>query len=409
MRYFRGLPHPKMLSTLCECLGEAEKNIFCSCGCQQIISYCVSCTCTGCNKARSTVEHINGKSSSYPKLTFLMSLLGSATTFTGLHASMKACFIPCCATEGCAITTGAMGVVLQAFYEYILITQSGSPSIAETQPLIGTESTSYVRVSDSSKNVMFLFCFVASVCSAILVFVDLTPIFLGLGLGSVTSIILSIFFAILNFIVSVLSGQNVLEKFFEVIIPKIKKDWDERSYKILMLLLTYTFISFSVMFTYSAPVMHLFPDWNKAKLYEKFLSMLPAMLFNASVIPSYFNFAYDFIHGQVGPKDSSEIPGFNPLKWIVVISMLPFFILSAAGNGLSSGKLISDSNYIKIILAVCQGITVFASSMYSAIDLRKLVCEALPSLDRVAEWGRENCCQAFISAQPRADYCQIEA
>jgi hypothetical protein len=402
------MSYPVTQQTLLSLLKCAEADIFFQCDYQQILSYCVSCTCTGCDKARKTVEHINAKSSSYPKTTFLMSLLGSATTFTGLHASMKACFIPCCATEGCAITTGAMGVVLQAFYEYILITKSGPPPISETEPLISVETT-YVRVPDSSKNVMFFFCFVASVCSAILVFVDMQAI-LGAGIFAT---ILTILFAMLNFIVSVLSGQNVLEKFFEVIIPKIKKDMNDGNRGILTLLAIYTIISFSVMFTYSAPIMHANPfwDWDKAALYQKVLSMLPAMVFNASVIPSYFNFAYDFIHGQVGPKDSSEAPGFNPFKWIVVISMLPFFILSAAGNGLSSGKLISDSNYIKIILAVCQGITVFPSSCYSAMDLRKLVCEALPSLDRVSDWGRANCCTpCLVTTQPgRMDYRQIDA
>ena len=405
------MPSQKLLSVL-QCY---EENILCQCGCQQILTYCVSCTCTGCNKARTVVECINAKSSRYPKTTFIMSLLGSATTFTGLHASMKACFIPCCAIEGCAITTGAMGVVLQAFYEYILITKSGSLVTTESDSLLPSDVI-YTRVSDSSKNVMFFFCFVASVCSAVLVWVDLSAILIGLGLVDVLSAGIAIFFAVLNFIISVLSGQNVLEKFFEVIVPKIKKDISERSYKILMLLTIYLFISCSVMFTYSAPFMYANPFWNweKAPLYQKFVSMLPAMLFNASVIPSYFNFMYDVIHGQVGPKD----PGadgrgamFNMSKWMVIISMLPLFILSAVGNGLSSGKLVStQEKWIKIVLAVCQGITVSGSSLFTSIDMQRLMRESLPSLDGVAEWGRTNCCMpCLVTTQPtRINYQQIE-
>ena len=367
------MPSQKLLSVL-QCY---EENILCQCGCQQILTYCVSCTCTGCNKARTVVECINAKSSRYPKTTFIMSLLGSATTFTGLHASMKACFIPCCAIEGCAITTGAMGVVLQAFYEYILITKSGSLVTTESDSLLPSDVI-YTRVSDSSKNVMFFFCFVASVCSAVLVWVDLSAILIGLGLVDVLSAGIAIFFAVLNFIISVLSGQNVLEKFFEVIVPKIKKDISERSYKILMLLTIYLFISCSVMFTYSAP------------------------------------FMYDVIHGQVGPKD----PGadgrgamFNMSKWMVIISMLPLFILSAVGNGLSSGKLVStQEKWIKIVLAVCQGITVSGSSLFTSIDMQRLMRESLPSLDGVAEWGRTNCCMpCLVTTQPtRINYQQIE-
>jgi hypothetical protein len=213
-------------------------------------------------------------------------------------------------------------------------------------------------------NIIFATTLIASIASGVLAATVLTVI----GVGGATAFLFGILLGIFNFISSYSGGAASNKVFFQEIWPKIKHLFKKAEYTILVFSFIFIILAFCLPIIYTPATVNLFQLKNR--LYYWIVTEFVGAT-NLSVIPMFFNHAFDFICRFIDAYRKKDYPkgiGRNLSKTLALILLSPLYIFAAYGNGSESSQEYFSEGWINILIGGAAMATFFPGCVVPILD-----------------------------------------